>query len=220
MEARKNLQHYFDADGWLKDSYLWSLRQQITLGSIYISDYNNTFGIDSHKVSDFFEGFYSFIYDTAVEDGVMKEAELLSKDSTNPYRQEILFDEMLLERYDNPEYLKEWYWCFCKDNDDDRGPLPMPEDEEPTEEQEYPSSIKSMEDVRDFIEYIASLVGEGFHPDDLFEDYADRYGFTIFSEEECREYTRLMDEALKVCGQNGKDIYEFCMKVFEELKRA
>lgn len=40
---------FFDEDGWLKDEYLWPLRQEITLGSMYVSDYNNSFGIKPEK---------------------------------------------------------------------------------------------------------------------------------------------------------------------------
>lgn len=32
----------FDENGWLKEEFLWPLRQQITLGSIYVADYNDT----------------------------------------------------------------------------------------------------------------------------------------------------------------------------------
>lgn len=48
---------FFDEDGWLKDEYLWPLRQEITLGSMYVSDYNNSFGIKPEKVCDFFTSF-------------------------------------------------------------------------------------------------------------------------------------------------------------------
>lgn len=40
---------FFDEDGWLKDEYLWPLRQEITLGSMYVSDYNNRVLVSSLK---------------------------------------------------------------------------------------------------------------------------------------------------------------------------
>ena len=36
---------------------LMELRGQVSLGSLYISEYSNTFGIDPHQVCDFCEGF-------------------------------------------------------------------------------------------------------------------------------------------------------------------
>lgn len=61
----------FDENGWLKDEYLWSLRQQITLGSIYVSDYENSFGIQPKKVCDFFTSFWdSYCQELAKEDGL------------------------------------------------------------------------------------------------------------------------------------------------------
>ena len=44
---------------WNK-SKLWRLRQEICLNSLYYSDYNNSFGIDCHKVCDFFDGFLDY----------------------------------------------------------------------------------------------------------------------------------------------------------------
>ena len=40
---------------------LWTLRKQIILNSLFISDYRNTFGIDPHVVCDFFDSFLSYL---------------------------------------------------------------------------------------------------------------------------------------------------------------
>ena len=40
----------------LSDEEVWALRKEITLNSIYTSDYQNSFGIDTHEVQSFFEG--------------------------------------------------------------------------------------------------------------------------------------------------------------------
>lgn len=42
---------------------LAKLRSEITLNSLYLSDYKNSFGIDPHTVCDFFDGFIEYISD-------------------------------------------------------------------------------------------------------------------------------------------------------------
>ena len=49
----------------LTKEQLWKLRQEIVLGSLYTSDYNNSFGIDPSAVCSFFDG---FIEDTQMDD--------------------------------------------------------------------------------------------------------------------------------------------------------
>ena len=71
----------FDENGWLKDEYLWPLRQQIILGSLYVSDYENSFGIKSEKVCDFFTSFWdSYCEELAKEDGLWEQAVALAKE--------------------------------------------------------------------------------------------------------------------------------------------
>lgn len=71
------------------------LRKEIVLNSIYFSDYENHWGIDTHTVSDFFDGYISFIDSEAKENG------------------EDLDAEKLFEKYDNDYYLTEWCGCFA-----------------------------------------------------------------------------------------------------------
>jgi hypothetical protein len=67
---------------------LWTLRQQIVLGSLYTADYRNDLGYDEHKVCDFFDGYVSFLQDLADEYG-------------SPWA-----------ALDSPEHLQEWFLCF------------------------------------------------------------------------------------------------------------
>lgn len=94
----------FDENGWLKEEFLWPLRQQITLNSIYYCDYRNRFGIDEHKVCDFFDGYISFLTELEVEK-YGKELDNISD----------FFDE-----FDNEENLQSWYGCY----DSSFNPLP------------------------------------------------------------------------------------------------
>lgn len=98
----------------LSQTDLWKLRQEIKLGSLFVSDYRNSFGIDPHKVCDFFDGFLSFVEDEMRED----YPEFVDSD----------FHEVLPE-YDTPEYLLDWYYCFAGDD-----PLPLPAEQKGDDE--------------------------------------------------------------------------------------
>lgn len=103
MNKNIKIKDRFTEDGWLKEDYLWSLRQQIVLNSLYVSDYQNSFGIDEHKVCDFFDGYISFLTEL--------EKEKYGKELDNI---SAFFDE-----FDNEENLKKWYGHFA-----DECPLP------------------------------------------------------------------------------------------------
>ena len=89
----------------LSQTDLWKLRQEIKLGSLFIVDYRNNFGVAPHKVCDFFDGFLEI-----VEEGMQEDY---------PSYDDKDFWELLPD-YDTPEYLLDWYSCFEKD------PLPLP----------------------------------------------------------------------------------------------
>lgn len=89
----------FDEKGWLKEEYLWPLRQQIALNNLYVSDYQNSFGIDEHKVCDFFDGYISFLTELKKE----------------KYGKELDDISALFDEFDNEENLKDWYRCFDGD---------------------------------------------------------------------------------------------------------
>ena len=90
---------------WLTQEQLWRLRRQIVLGSLYYSDYENSFGIDRYLVCDFFDSFLSFVSEQMQEDIPV-------------YDDRHFFDH--LPSYDNEENLWEWYGCY------ENNPLPFP----------------------------------------------------------------------------------------------
>lgn len=79
---------------------LQQLRDEIRLGSLYATDYQNTMGFDYHDVQDFFDGYSDFLYELAQED--YEEGNL----DFDPYHAEItdIYDE-----YDNIDTLENWY---------------------------------------------------------------------------------------------------------------
>lgn len=116
-------EEYFDEHGWLKKEYLWPLRKEITLGSIYVDEYNNSFGISAEKVCDFFTSFVeSYCESLAQEDGLWDQAlEIVKEQLANDpnaseqkiqNHREFEYIRLQYDKYDNPETLLDWYYCF------------------------------------------------------------------------------------------------------------
>lgn len=113
----------FFENGWFKDEHLWALRQEIVLGSIYVSDYKNSFGISPEKVCDFFTSFWeSYCEELAKEDNLREQAVALAherlKNETNVSASKLqsyidkAYHELSLQQYDKEEVLLDWYHCF------------------------------------------------------------------------------------------------------------
>lgn len=74
---------------------LWKLRMEIPLGSLYVRDYENSFGFTADSVCNFFDGFLSFIEEIAIEENGSG----------------VKWDD-IIDEYDTEEYLLEWWYCF------------------------------------------------------------------------------------------------------------
>lgn len=74
---------------------LAKLRKEIVLNSLYISDYENSFGISADSVGSFFDGYVSYLEELAEEDNFK-------------------YDDMfpLFKKYDTIDNLYSWYCCF------------------------------------------------------------------------------------------------------------
>ena len=77
---------------------LWALRTEITLGSLYTSDYENSFQILPRMVQDFFDGYIEYLWELAEENN----------------KKDVDFED-LVENYDNADNLEGWYYCFDED---------------------------------------------------------------------------------------------------------
>lgn len=86
-----------DQYGWLTDAALIDLRKQIVLHSIRYRDYENTYGLDSHEVLEFFDGYVDYLGELMSEDG---------------HTDEEFFD--ILKEYDTDENLISWYGMFTE----------------------------------------------------------------------------------------------------------
>ena len=72
---------------------LWKLREEVIIGSLFISSYTNSFGYRAVDISHFFDGYCSYI------------EELMEEDKA---------DDDEFENYDNADNLLSWFYC-CED---------------------------------------------------------------------------------------------------------
>ena len=72
---------------------LVELRNDIVLNSLYLADYENSFGFNPTQVSHFFEGFVDYIFELAKEDGVTDFS-------------------CVFDAYDTEENLWSWFNCY------------------------------------------------------------------------------------------------------------
>lgn len=82
----------------LSSAQLADLRKEIVLNSLYISDYDNSFGFDSNHISTFFEGYVSYLEELAEEDGYTEWDNIFK----------------MFDIYDTEENL--WDWFNCSDD--------------------------------------------------------------------------------------------------------
>ena len=73
---------------------LWKLRKEIVLNSSYLSDYENSFGIDKEDLFYFFEGY-------------LEDLEYLMEENIENYFDEMFFD--YLGEYDTEDNLYNYY---------------------------------------------------------------------------------------------------------------
>ena len=83
----------------LTDDELLQLRQDICLGSCYLSDYENRFDIDREQVYDFFDGYVEYL------------EELLEEYNDTHKRQK---DDSF--EFDSADNLINWYYCIEYDD--------------------------------------------------------------------------------------------------------
>ena len=78
---------------------LWKLRQECNVGSIYILDYTNSFGVDERDLQYFFDGYLENL------------EELMEQEIPN-FKDKDFWK--VIKDYDNPHNLYNW---FCANDD-------------------------------------------------------------------------------------------------------
>lgn len=105
--------------GWLTDKALLELRKDITLHSLYLSDYENRFNIDPNQVCEFFCGYSEYLESSIEEDGVIPPFPKETGNSNVDWDAKKIWSnkyDKILREYDNDTNLLAWYRCFESDN--------------------------------------------------------------------------------------------------------
>ena len=84
---------------------LWALRTEITLGSLYTSDYENSFQILPRMVQDFFDGYIEYLWELAEENNKKADIDFedlaeisdMIKKGTRRYRYVPMYSKYLIQ---------------------------------------------------------------------------------------------------------------------------
>lgn len=79
----------------LTSSELWKLRDEITLNSIYIADYRNSFRFNAKDICTFFDGYVDYLFELAEEDKFPTDDEIA-----------------VFDKYDTEDNLYSWFNCY------------------------------------------------------------------------------------------------------------
>ena len=72
-----------------------------------------------------------------------------------------------------------------------------------------PTRIETIQDVKDFAEYIKVVDNAAISPDDSFSEYANYKTLELtYTKEEADKRDKLMEQCFEVCEREGVDIYE------------
>jgi len=79
----------------LTSSELWKLRDEITLNSIYVADYENSFRFNAKCICAFFDGYVDYLFELAEEDKFPVDDEFA-----------------VFDKYDTEDNLYNWFCCY------------------------------------------------------------------------------------------------------------
>ena len=72
-----------------------------------------------------------------------------------------------------------------------------------------PTKIETIQDVKDFAEYIKVVEDAAISPDDSFSEYANYKTLKpTYTKEKANKRDKLMEQCFSVCECEGVDIYE------------
>ncbi len=73
------------------------LRKEVPIGSLFLRDYRNTFGVDTRMVCEFFDAYLEYLGELMEEDGIPDAK---------------FWDE--IGNYDNDKNLTAWFNCYVE----------------------------------------------------------------------------------------------------------
>ncbi len=90
---KKRFEHFTTED-------LQNLRNEIVLNSLFVSDYQNSFGISENSVCTFFDGYMDYLCEMAHEDNFK-----FGGSGEHTYSE-------FFDKYDTIENLVCWFYCY------------------------------------------------------------------------------------------------------------
>lgn len=88
---------------------LEKFRKDVCLNSMFYSDFRNSFGIDEHSASLFFDSYFDFICELSAEDGFKWD---YAEPGSTYYKEGNHTFKEFLDKYDTTDNLEDWHGCY------------------------------------------------------------------------------------------------------------
>jgi hypothetical protein len=79
----------------LTSAELWAIRSKVVVNSVYLADYENQYGISEVSLCNFFDGYYDYMWELAIEKYGRNVAE-----------------EIVRNEFDTEDNLYSWFNCY------------------------------------------------------------------------------------------------------------
>ena len=79
----------------LTSAELWAIRSKVVVNSVYLADYENQYGISEVSLCNFFDGYYDYMWELAIEKYGRNVAE-----------------EIVRNEFDTEDNLYVWFCCY------------------------------------------------------------------------------------------------------------
>ena len=79
----------------LTSAELWAIRSKVVVNSVYLADYENQYGISEVSLCNFFDGYYDYMWELAIE----KYGEGVE-------------DKIVFNEFDTEDTLRGWFDCY------------------------------------------------------------------------------------------------------------
>ena len=79
----------------LTSAELWAIRSKVVVNSVYLADYENQYGISEVSLCNFFDGYYDYMWELAIEKYGRNVAE-----------------EIVRNEFDKEDNLYVWFCCY------------------------------------------------------------------------------------------------------------
>jgi hypothetical protein len=175
--------NYFNEDGWLTDEGLLELRGQVRICSVYYSDFENTLGLTTASVMDFFDNYTNYIHSVVSEE---------FEEVPEGQRTNMTFDD-LWDKYETNDALLDFYHEYDSNPFKKDEPEVVKEDRRVREEYSFvkPGEVVRYQGDMDYSSRLVKVVKLG----NAYEELMDEDTFVTVQEN----------------GGKKRDVYLHCL---------